>query len=65
MCATCMRASQPPIHPHTLGAPIAQDGPYTPGIGGMMPGGGMPGLGSRGSTKTKSVKSGFKRRKRR
>ena len=35
------------------------------GAGGMMPGGGMPGLGSRGSTKTKSVKSGFKRRKRR
>ena len=29
------------------------------------PGGGMPGFGSRGSTKTKSVKSGFKRRKRR
>ena len=28
-------------------------------------GGGMPGFGSRGSTKTKSVKSGFKRRKRR
>ena len=35
------------------------------GAGGMMPDGGMPGLGTRGSTKTKSVKSGFKRRKRR
>jgi signal recognition particle subunit SRP54 len=35
------------------------------GAGSMMPGGGMPNLGARGSTKTKSVKSGFKRRKRR
>ena len=34
------------------------------GAGAAM-GGGMPGFGSRGSTKTKSVKSGFKRRKRR